>query len=110
MPAFQKPLYLSPLGDPQLNRLTVSPPFLFRNVTARVFPLRANMAMLTTFCDNYLNMDIPDTIVHYAPALPYVYLMILNYGSMSPASVQAQNAGWVGQHEVTFTVFLQRWR
>jgi hypothetical protein len=29
---------------------------------------------------------------------------------MSVASVQAQNMGWVAQHEVAFTVPLQRWR
>ena len=68
------------------------------------------MAVLRGFCDQYLNMDIPPSIVHYAPALPYVYLMVLNYGSMSGSSVEAQNLGWVAQHEVTFTVLLQRWR
>ena len=36
--------------------------------------------------------------------------MVLNYGSMSAASVTAQNAGWVAQYEVTFTVPLRRWR
>lgn len=110
MPNFQKPRYLDPVGDARFSKLLVSPPFLFRNVTARVFPLRANMAVLTNFCDNYLNMDIPPSIVHYAPALPYVYLQILNYGSMEADSIKAQNGGWVGQHEVTFTVLLQRWR
>jgi hypothetical protein len=110
MSRIQKPRYLDPLGDPRLGELSVSPPFLFHNVTARVFPFKANMAVLKRFCDNYLNMDIPPSMVHYAPALPYVYLMVLNYGSMAPSSVRAQNAGWVGQHEVTFTVPLQRWR
>lgn len=107
---FGKPAFINPAGDPSLSALTVSPPFLFRNVTARVFSLEANVAVLTAFCDQYLNMDIPPTIVHYAPALPYVYLMVLNYGSMAPSSVQAQNVGWVAQHEVAFTVVVQRWR
>jgi hypothetical protein len=107
---FGKPAFINPAGDPSLSALTVSPPFLFRNVTARVFSLKANVAVLTAFCDQYLNMDIPPTIVHYAPALPYVYLMVLNYGSMAPSSVQAQNVGWVAQHEVAFTVVVQRWR
>ena len=108
--AFPKPTFINPAGDPQLSSLSVSPPFLFRNVTARVFTLKANVAVLTAFCDQYLNMKIPPTIVHYAPALPYVYLMVLNYGSMAPSSVQAQNVGWVAQHEVAFTIVLQRWR
>ena len=105
-----KPAFIDPAGDPRLSALSVSPPFLFRNVTARIFSLEANVAVLTAFCDQYLNMDIPPTIVHYAPALPYVYLMVLNYGSMAPSSVQAQNVGWVAQHEVAFTVVVQRWR
>ena len=101
---FLKPDYIDPGGA------QVAPPFRFQGVTTRVFPLRANMATLTAFCSQYLNMDIPPSIVHYRPALSYVYLMILNYGSMSAAAVQAQNLGWVAQHELTFTVPLQRWR
>ncbi len=104
------PPYIDPAGDPRRGALPVRPPFVLRDVTARVFPLKANIARLTEFCDSYLNMDIPDEIVHYRPALPYVYLMVLNYGSMSPSSVAAQNVGWVAQHEVTFTVPLQKWR
>jgi hypothetical protein len=88
----------------------VRPPFQFTGVTARVFPLKANMARLAAFCDAYVNMDIPPEIVHYRPALPYVYLMVLDYGSMSSASMHAQNVGWVAQHEVAFTVPLERWR
>ena len=109
-PPLIKPYYIDPAGDPSFGALTAVPPFVFRNVTARIFSLRANMAVLRTFCDQYLNMNIPPTIVHYSPALPYVYLEILNYGSMSYTSVQAQNLGWVSQHEVTFMVLLQRWR
>lgn len=105
-----KPFYINAAGDPSFGALTSVPPFIFRNVTSRTFPLRANMAVLRAFCDQYLNMDIPPSIVHYAPALPYVYLMVLNYGSMSGSSVEAQNLGWVAQREVTFTVLLQRWR
>lgn len=105
-----KPRYIDPLGNREFSALSVSPPFRFRNATARVFPIRANMSVLKNFCDLYLNMDIPDDIVCYSPALPYVYMMILNYGSMAAASVKAQNVGWVSQHEVTFTVPLQKWR
>jgi hypothetical protein len=107
---FGKPAYINPAGDPRLSALAIAPPFMFRNVTARVFPIKANMAVLSAFCDAYLNMDISPSIVHFAPALPYVYLQVLNYGSMAPSSVQAQNVGWVAQHEVTFTVVLQKWQ
>jgi len=106
----QKPAFIDPAGDASAGSLPVRPPFLFTGVTSRVFPLKANMARLTQFCDSYVNMDIPPEIVHYRPALPYVYLMVLDYGSMSSASMQAQNVGWVAQHEVAFTVPLERWR
>ena len=105
-----KPNFIDPAGDAGQGSLPVRPPFLFSGVTSRVFPLKANMARLTQFCDSYVNMDIPPEIVHYRPALPYVYLMVLDYGSMSSASMQAQNVGWVAQHEVAFTVPLERWR
>ena len=105
-----KPRYVDPAGDPRLGALPVSPPFLMNGVSSRVFPLKANMARLMQFCDQYLNMDIPPGIVHFRPSVPYVYLMVLDYGSMSAASVQAQNVGWVAQHEVAFTVPLERWQ
>ncbi len=108
--AIVKPDYVDPSQGLHDASLAVRPPFLFSGVTARVFPLKANMATLAGFCDAYVNMDIPPEIVHYRPALPYVYLMVLDYGSMSSASMHAQNVGWVAQHEVAFTVPLQRWR
>ena len=36
----------------------VSPPFDFRGIVSRVFPLRADMARLRSFCDSYLNVDL----------------------------------------------------
>ncbi len=105
-----KPRYINTMGAVDLEDLPSQPPFFFRAVTSRVFPIKANMARLTLFCDQYLNMDIPQEIVHFCPALPYVYLMVLNYGQMSPISVEAQNIGWVAQHEVLFMVPLERWR
>lgn len=85
----------------------LKPPARFEGVTARVFPLKANMARLRAFCDAYLNMDIPKTLVHFQPALPYVYLAALNYGKMS---AEVANLGWVSQHEIAFLVPLQRSR
>ena len=104
-----KPRYNEVNGPTELADLASCPPFLFREVTSRVFPIRANIARLYTFCDQYLNLDIPDTLVHFRPSLPYVYMMVINYGSMSAASARAQNFGWVAQREVTFTVPLERW-
>lgn len=85
----------------------LKPPARFEGVTARVFPLKANMARLRAFCDAYLNMNIPKTVVHFQPALPYVYLAALNYGKMS---AEVANLGWVSQHEIAFLVPLERSR
>ena len=106
--AFRKPPFIDPAG-PITAALTAEPPFIFRDVTARVFPIKANMARLEFFVHQYLNNDIPRQIAYFRPSLPYVYFMMLNYGSMLPATVQAQNVGWVSQHEVTFTIPLEWW-
>ncbi len=90
--------------------LAAVPPFGMRNVTCRAFPLHADVAALNAFCDSYLNMDIPPSIVQFRPALPFVYFLALDYGSMSPESIGVQNLGWVAQHEMLFMVPLQRWR
>jgi len=110
MPRIVKPRYVDPVVFGGGQELTYRPPLLFREVTARVFPLKANIARLAEFCAQYLNMDIPDEIVHFTPALPYVYFMALNYGGMSATSVHAQRLGWVAQHEAFFLVPLARWR
>jgi hypothetical protein len=110
MPFYPKPRYIDPVGDSVTDGIAYGPPMLFREVTARVFPLKANMARLTQFCDQYLNMDIPDSIVHFTPSIPYVYFVVLNYGGMSMTSQQAQCLGWVAQHEMLFAVPLQRWQ
>ena len=88
----------------------IQPPFIFRNVTARIFPLKANMARLGSFVHQYLNNDIPPTIAHFRPALPFVYMMMLNYGRLEPGSVEAQNIGWISQNEFVFLVPLEWWR
>jgi hypothetical protein len=53
-----KPRYIDPAGDHSPG-LSVKPPFTFQGVTCRAFPLRANMARLTKFCDDYLNNGLP---------------------------------------------------
>ncbi len=105
-----KPKYVDPIVIGGGEQLTFRPPLLFREVSARVFPLKANIARLAEFCDQYLNLNIPDEIVHFTPALPYVYFMALNYGGMSATTLDAQRMGWVAQHEAFFLVPLQRWR
>lgn len=92
------PRYNTGLGAAEAT-LVVAPPFTFPGVTARVFPLRANMNILTSFCTHYLNVA-PD-ICELRPYFPYVLLVVLDYGRMA---IEEFNLGWVSQHEVFFAV------
>src|SRR3569833_2495303 len=105
-----KPEYVDPAVFGGGESLEFRPPMLFREVTARVFPLKANTARPGAPAAPPPNMDISDEIVHFEPALPYVYFMMLNYGGMSATNLVAQRLGWVAQHEAFFLVPLSRWR
>ena len=83
------------------------PPSEFQGVHAQVYPLRANVARLTYFIDHYLNLGVPKNLVHFKPALPFVYLMSMNYGRMA---VTARNIGWISQNEIAFVVPLECYR
>ena len=96
-----KPLFNTAFGAFEASQ-QARPPVRFNGVTANVFPLRANMARLRAFCSDYLN--IASDIVHFRPAMPWVYLMVLDYGRMA---ARAQNFGWVAQHEIAFAVPLE---
>lgn len=100
-----KPKYNTALQAAALTQ-TLRPPASFDGVTARVFPLKANMARLQKFCDDYLNKDVPRTISFFQPAIPYVFLGALNYGRMS---AEFANLGWMSQREVGFIIPLE-WR
>jgi hypothetical protein len=84
----------------------VPPPFSYPGVTARVFPLRASMNILSSFCRRYLNV-LPPEVCYLRPSLPCVLLVILDYGDMA---LETANLGWVAQHEVLFEVPLEMWR
>ena len=83
--------------------ITGQPPFDFEGVSMRCFPLRAEMQVLSSFIDRFLNV-MPPEIAHFRPMSPYVYLMILNYGQMSS---EVGDSGWVSQNEVAFSVPLE---
>lgn len=83
--------------------IQVKPPFAFSDVKMTIFPLQANLTRLTQFCDGYLNQA--PNIAQFKPFLPFVYLILLDYGRMSAAAAQT---GWVSQREVAFGVPL-RW-
>lgn len=87
------PHYAGPL-------LQLQPPFYFKNVTSCLFPLRAQLNALQRFCDSYLNI-IPEELGHFRAAVPYVYLILLDYGQMA---AKAANTGWIAQREVVFCV------
>jgi hypothetical protein len=100
----ESPLYNQALGPAQ-DTLVVVPPFTYPGVTARVFPLRANLNLLRGFCNRYLNVA-PD-LYQLIPYVPYVLLVVLDYGRMA---LENRNLGWVSQHEILFEVPLGMWR
>ncbi len=76
----------------------------FTGVTARAFPLKASLNRLQDFCDSYLNFA-DDTgrrpPYYFKPAIPFVYLQMINYGEMATLT---ENLGFISQHEVLFAV------
>jgi len=91
----------------QAATLQIPPPFSFQGVNCRVFPLRANMAQLTHFCNQFINDGIPSEIVYFRPAMPIVFLQLIYYGKMA---VDTRNYGWFSQHELVFSVPVERYR
>ncbi len=91
------------MGRGSGGTLQLAPPFNFEGVTMRTFPLRARLPKLAKFIDSYLNM-LPDEVGYFRPFIPYVYLMIINYGKMA---VEAANMGWISQNEIAFSIPLE---
>lgn len=77
-----------------------------RGVKSHIYLLKANVARMRDFCDHYLNFvsESPRAPVYFKPALPCVALGVIDYGSLS---VEAQNMGWISQHEVWFALPLE---
>jgi len=80
--------------------LPIKPPFAFKGLSARVFPLRANLDALQQLCNGYLNF-VPPEVGRFRAVVPYVYLSILNYGQISEVVTAL---GWFAQVEVFFCV------
>jgi hypothetical protein len=89
-----------------LYTLPLKPPFSFEGMTARVFPLRANLDSLQRLCDSYLNFG-PAEAGRFRAVIPYAYLMMLDYGRLA---VQAANVGWLSQREIFFCVPVEWYR
>src|SRR5262249_17921957 len=86
--------------------LALKPPFRFEGMTTRVFPLRARLTALQNFVDQYLNV-IPKEVGRFRAFLPYVHLMVLDYGKIALAIA---NAGWLSQVEILFGVPVEWYR
>ncbi|MGH9606306.1 MAG: hypothetical protein ACRD3N_11480 [Terracidiphilus sp.] len=89
-------------GLPKLtdNPLPIQPPFLFNGMSARVFPLRASLDSLQRVCDGLLNF-VPPQAGYFRAPLPYVMMMVLDYGQVAEAVARI---GWFAQIEVFFMV------
>jgi len=70
----------------------------YTNIRTQVFPLRAQMSALSTFCDAYLNVDsyLP---VYFRPAAPLVVLEVADYGDIT---INTPYSGLFSQREVSF--------
>src|SRR5215469_6071808 len=85
------------------NQLGITPPLMFRGVSARFFPLRANLDILQQLVDSYINI-VPPEAGYFRVPLPYVYLVVLDYGQMGESEMRT---GWFSQVEVYFGVALE---
>ena len=85
----------------------IPPPFNFKGVTARVFPVKADMARLTQFVNALVNKNVPPEYSYIRPAYPIVFMQLIHYGRMA---VETRNFGWFQQHELVFSVPVERYR
>lgn len=88
------------------DTLPLQPPFSIQGQTAHIFPLRANLHTLQMFVDGYANI-IPPELGYFRAFLPYVQLMVLDYGALK---VNVANFGWLAQYETMFTVPVEWYR
>lgn len=99
MPKFSEP-------DHVAYSLPLEPPFFFRGMTARVFPLRGSLLAMQRFADAYVNV-IPRELGWYRAITPYAFLMMVDYGSLAPDKA---NLGWLSQREIMFTFPVEEYR
>lgn len=85
------------------DQLGITPPLMFRGVSARFFPLRANLDILQQLVDSYINI-VPSEAGYFRVPAPYVNLVILDYGQMGESEMRT---GWFSQVEVYFGVMLE---
>ena len=101
--AIRSPFYSAHLGRQYFEYKQREARLAFTGVTARAFPLKASLNKLQDFCDGYLNFadDRRPAPFYFKPAIPFVYLQMINYGEMATLS---ENLGWIAQEEVLFAM------
>ena len=77
---------------------------IFEDVTARIFPLRANARTLQDFIDRYLNREDYCHDFYFRVASPFVYMELINYGKMIDPEVSDV---YTTQRELLFMVPLE---
>ena len=83
-----------------VDPLPAKPPFEFNGLSARVFPLRANMDVVQQLVNSYINF-IPPEVGRFRASMPLVYLSILDYGQVTE---KMSSLGWFAQAEIFFCV------
>lgn len=99
------PKYSQP-GHALFDTLPLEAPFSIQRQTAHIFPLRANLHTLQMFVDGYANI-IPPELGYFRAFLPYVQLMVLDYGALK---LNVANLGYLTQYETMFTVPVEWYR
>jgi hypothetical protein len=103
-----------PSFNSELSSFPSFPPNLdvkYTDVVARIYPVRAQIDILSQFCELYLNhfKEHPEgggnvIPVRFRPAAPFVLMEVVNYGRMAS---NIANAGWFSQHELAFGLPLE---
>ena len=105
-PAFN---YLDWYGPAQM-----AVPADFRNVTIRVFPLKAPYPLVEKIVDGCLNIAPPGTLDFEVKPIgssdTVVFLQVLDYGSMSSRVMPHKNWGYLSQKELFFAIPVFFWR
>jgi hypothetical protein len=78
----------------------IPPPYRFPGVSIHSFELKADIAALTTLCDNLLNIGtLEERGFEYRPLLPFVALEVLHYPQMMSGTAPFSNWGYISQQE-----------
>lgn len=99
MSAQQLPKYLFRGGDEEM-----SPPYTFRGLKIRSFPLEADVGRLQKLCDTYLNLA-PPAVLEYRPVGRLVFMQVATYDYLAS---DVETEGWFSENEVSFNMLVAR--